>query len=141
MRSGDSEYRAVNLTEREAALKCFDLSRPVVVIVHGFSTKFNFERGVVREWAQVWSDAAQANVIVLDWSPWAFCNYYDVATRYVPDVAAYLAERITFLQSEIPIPSEKLIFAGHSAGGHLVGIASRKLPARVPICYGNREVS
>lgn len=136
--SGDSAFREANLTDQDAVREAIDVKRPIVVIVPGYSSIFSSEGGVFRELAQVWSDAEGVNVIVVNWSAWAYCSYVDIITEYSQLVAEYLADKINFLQTEMKIPRENFTFAGHSVGGQIIGLTSRMLPRPNPICYGEK---
>lgn len=109
----------------------FDKFKPLRIIIHGFDNNYASEINV--ELRDVYLEAEDVNVIIVDWSAAAgtiLVEYFEVV-KQVPDVAKYFAQfyryLITFGDHVMANILENTIVVGFSLGAHIAGIAGKDL--------------
>lgn len=133
IRINDDHFEYIDKAREDKIHEKLNLQKKTVVIVHGYRTLFKHDRGVLREWANVWAHSEDVNVVLVDWHPWAFCAYPLIVKKFAVAAADYLSSKLAFMIQHTT--REKVIFAGHSAGGNIAGLTSRKLEQPIPLCY------
>ncbi|XP_058789935.1 lipase member H-B-like [Phymastichus coffea] len=104
-------------------MKYMNISKPSVLYIHGYEEHPLNEsiQTVVSAYLQRGSD----NIIVLDWSSFAFGNYISVATR-TKDIARYTSDTILDLV-KAGMKNDSLHVVGHSLGAHIAGFMGQYL--------------
>ena len=74
------------------------------------------------------------NIVVLDWSHYAFDNYLTVSFR-MKDIARYTARALEYLV-DAGVDSTTLHIVGHSLGAHIAGFLDRYLNFTIPRVTG-----
>lgn len=95
-------------------------------MIHGYSTSFDAEGGMLSTWARVVSKSLDSNLVVVDWSELAFDNYGCLVHETVPAVADFLARSIYTLFDHGVRP-ESIVFGGHGLGAHIGGLTADQI--------------
>lgn len=125
-RRNSNKFRTLNLKDAGSIRRGLDLSVDTGFMIHGYSTSFDAEGGMLSTWARVVSESLDANIVVVDWSDLAFDNYGCLAHETVPAVANFVARAIYTLFDHGVRP-ESILFGGHCLGAHIGGLAADQI--------------
>lgn len=103
--------------------KVFNVSRPVKMIIHGFTSSVIAE--VVRIIKNAYLKTGDYNVVGVDWSVLCSTEYIS-AMRGVQLAGEALATFIRWLNS-MGVSTSDIHIVGHSLGAHVAGVAGDKL--------------
>jgi len=105
-------------------------------VIHGWNQDLTSSMNV--EIRNAWLQAADHNVVVVDWSAGSGTLNYIAARNRVGETGASIQRFATFLHSNgFLVDWNRLIVAGHSLGGHVAGFVGKSMPAsvRLPAIY------
>lgn len=119
----------------KSVCKNLDPNAPIGIIIPGYTTEFFPDHGNIYTWATTLNSDLKANIIIVDWIKLSIKSYGCIATYIAPKIADYVAYVIEILAKKYQFHHIKWIF-GHSAGAHIAGLASERLPKKLHVCFG-----
>lgn len=103
----------------------FNASRPLVMIIHGWSMD-----GILEDWVLQMVAALKAkalvNVAMVDWLSLAY-NHYARAVRNTRQVGLEVAAMLRWLEEAVQLPRSKVHLIGYSLGAHVSGFAGSSI--------------
>lgn len=113
-----------------------NVQKPVAFAVHGFLATAKPDNGTMYELGMVWSEVNDTNVCIVDWSYWAYRNYFIDSMSSIYKVGQYLTDVIESLARNYGFEEDGFALSGHSLGAHIIGYVGNLLPWKPRICYG-----
>ncbi|OXU24282.1 hypothetical protein TSAR_000477 [Trichomalopsis sarcophagae] len=133
-RSSNEDVEALNysLAQSEELMENIDSQKPYVLYIHGYEEHPANEsiQTVVSAYIQRGTD----NIVVLDWSAFAFGNYVSVAAR-IKDISKCTAKALGNLAAA-GLNVDTLHVIGHSLGAQVAGFIDRHLDFSIPRVTG-----
>ncbi|KAM9357812.1 lipoprotein lipase [Symphorus nematophorus] len=107
----------------ETITECeFNSKTQTFIVIHGWTVTGMFESWVPKLVSALYEREPSANVIVVDWLTRAN-QHYPTSAAYTKLVGRDVAKFVTWLQSELQLPWERIHLLGYSLGAHVAGIA------------------
>ncbi|XP_014204208.1 pancreatic lipase-related protein 2-like [Copidosoma floridanum] len=129
-RQNPSEPAVLSVSEPSGLNRSyFDATMPTKILIHGWTDSGS--SSWMHDMRRNYLDAADYNVILVDWSSGSFKEYLVAArlTKLVGDYVARFVELV--LASEGGASLESIHILGHSLGAHVAGSAGRALSGKL----------
>lgn len=128
---GEIISNSLNINDPNSINENLDKSVDTWIFVPGYRTGIN-DNGTIGSFAKAVS-LSGANIIMVNWTEWSFDFYPCIVKFHVEKVGRFVNIISNRLKAE-GFSQEKIVYAGHSLGAHVVGIASRNLQRSIKRC-------
>lgn len=115
-------YNEEQVIQKNYALDRFSVDLPTKVLIHGYIA--NRYHSSIEPIKNAYLTAADANLIVVDWSKGAY-QPYDVSRGLIAQVAIRVGEILDELISDYNLDKGMIHIVGHSLGAHIAGCVGR----------------
>lgn len=130
--SGQIVPTTLNISDPQSIAANLDRSADTWILVPGIRSRIPAD-GTYIQFAKAISTVLDSNVIIMDWSAWAYSNYFCIVTEEVPQLSNHLKFIIEQL-GKARIPQTKITLAGYNVGAHIIGVTSRILSKKINNC-------
>lgn len=95
-----------------------------IIIIHGWLQ--NAKVAWIKQMKNAYLSKGEANIIVVDWSPYARLNYFDSFCN-VPQVGTVIGNFIYHVANDVHLKLSNIQIVGFSLGGHVAGFVGKQI--------------